>query len=71
MNKSRLPLTYTKYLKPYVLFLVTVWTVIVGASLWWNIYHVNQDIIEQGHEEALGAYNKDLVYRRWAAGHGG
>jgi Protein of unknown function (DUF3365) len=72
MNKSKLPLNQTKYLKPYVLFLVTVWTVIVGASLWWNIYyHVNQSIIEQGRAEALSAYNKDLVYRRWAAGHGG
>ena len=57
------------YSKRYVLILGAVWTTIIVASLGWNLYQVNHNSLEQA-TEVIGAVNKELVYRRWAAGHG-
>jgi PAS domain S-box-containing protein len=47
------------------------WTIALIALLAWNIWQ-NWDVtLRLVRAEALASYNKDLVYRRWAAGHGG
>ncbi len=61
----------TVSLRRYALLLAVVWTLLVGGSLLWNIHHERHEILELTRAEARGTYNKDLVYRRWAAGHGG
>ncbi len=58
-------------LRRYVLLLASIWTVLVGGSLFWNIRQDLLEIYELAIAEARGAFNKDLAYRRWASGHGG
>ncbi len=48
-----------------------IWSALVAASLLWNSYQARQTALELGSTEAELSYNKDLVYRLWAAGHGG
>jgi PAS domain S-box-containing protein len=52
-------------------WLMAGWTVLVAASLLWNIYEARRNAMELAYTEAQLSYNKDLVYRLWAAGHGG
>jgi signal transduction histidine kinase len=56
---------------PYIIVLAIVWTLLVSLSLGWNFVQSQRGIVELAKAEARGVYNKDLVYRRWAAGHGG
>jgi PAS domain S-box-containing protein len=48
-----------------------VWTALVAASLLWNLHQARQTALELASTQAQLSYNKDLVYRLWAAGHGG
>lgn len=54
----------------FILIIVTI-TLLIGSSLAWNIHKENQTAYELAKVEALGSYNKDLVFRRWASMHGG
>jgi len=47
------------------------WTVVVIASLTFNYYLDRQTIREYARIEAISNYRKDILYRRWATGHGG
>jgi signal transduction histidine kinase len=47
------------------------WTVVVGASLAWNLHLVGHAIERMAAVAARASFEKDLVYRRWNAGHGG
>jgi hypothetical protein len=47
------------------------WTIVIITLLVWNIVYTKQDILESARIEARTAYNKDIIYRRWNAGHGG
>ncbi|MCK4963977.1 MAG: DUF3365 domain-containing protein, partial [Dehalococcoidia bacterium] len=71
MNELKQIMVRTVSLRRYALLLAVVWTLLVGGSLLWNINHERQEVLELTRAEARGTYNKDLVYRRWAAGHGG
>jgi len=51
--------------------LISVWTLLLLLSLWNQIRVSEQGIMELAKLEAHGTYSKDLVYRRWAASHGG
>ena len=48
-----------------------VWTLLVAASLLWNVHQARQTALELASTEAQLSYNKDLAYRLWAASHGG
>jgi signal transduction histidine kinase len=48
-----------------------LWSVIVATSLAWNIHHEHRASQASAAAEARGVFNKDVVYRRWAATHGG
>jgi len=47
------------------------WTVFVVAVLSWNIYHHRRGTLEIARNHARACFEKDLVYRRWSAQHGG
>lgn len=47
------------------------WTILLGASLGWNIHNEHKAVINQARSEADGHFNKDIAYRRWAANQGG
>ncbi len=58
-------------LKVHILVLVGLWTILVGGVLAWTLFRHAAETFEAAHLEARSAFEKDLVYRRWAAGHGG
>lgn len=58
-------------LKHYVWLLAVVWTTVVAASLAWNLFQTEQETLEAARIQARVAYEKDVIYRRWNAGHGG
>ncbi|MCG8616026.1 MAG: PAS domain S-box protein, partial [Desulfobacterales bacterium] len=47
------------------------WIVLIFGFLAWEINGQNRSVIDFAMVEARASYNKDLVYRRWSAGHGG
>lgn len=62
---------YLYHLKLLALTLITAWVAIIIGFLVWEIYSEKRYAIEFARTEAIGSYNKDLVYRRWATLHGG
>lgn len=53
----------------YVVMLI--WAVLISASYYFN-WRQEKDLVRQmAITEARSSYNKDLVYRRWSAEHGG
>ena len=51
--------------------LVCAWIAIIGLSFTWNWYQVGKSAIIFAAAEARASHEKDLVYRRWSAQHGG
>lgn len=47
------------------------WTVFLFAWAVWQIMDENRQVLESAHIQAADSFEKDLVYRRWIAGHGG
>ncbi|MCD6395135.1 MAG: DUF3365 domain-containing protein [Planctomycetes bacterium] len=58
-------------LKAHILILMGLWTILVGGVLAWTLVCHAVGMFESARLEARSAFEKDLVYRRWAAGHGG
>ncbi len=58
-------------LKRYLLTLIIIWTLGVAVSLGLNIYQLRQSILDIARTNARTTYEKDLLYRRWVAMHGG
>lgn len=58
-------------LERYAWALAVVWTVIVAASLAWNVAKLKGDILEVARITARSAYEEDVIYRLWNAWHGG
>jgi PAS domain S-box-containing protein len=55
----------------YALLLVIAWSAAIAVSLVWNLLELRRNVNLQAQTEARTAFQKDLLYRRWAAGHGG
>lgn len=55
----------------YIRVLVVVWTVVVAISLIWHSFHTKQETLQIAQTQARATYEKDIIYRRWNAGHGG
>jgi len=47
------------------------WTLIISASLFWNVFQVKNEILETARIQARVAYEKDVIYRRWNTNHHG
>jgi len=56
---------------PYLLGAAAFWTAVIGSSLGWNIHLVGHTVERMAAVEARASFEKDLVYRRWNASHGG
>jgi hypothetical protein len=48
-----------------------LWTVLIGSVLLWSLFHKKYETEHVARIQARGAFQKDLVYRLWAASHGG
>ncbi len=55
----------------FFLALALFWTLAIAISLVRDINQQNINAYEAAKIQAIEALNKDLVYRRWVAGHGG
>jgi len=58
-------------IRRFVLATALFWTVVVVLSWWWNLRQSEQSLREMAVNQAVLSLDKDLVYRRWAALHGG
>lgn len=63
---SQIPL-----MKRYIAIVAIVWTAAVAASFVWNWFEVDAKTLEAARIQARSSFEKDVVYRRWNAGHGG
>ncbi|BCB27709.1 hypothetical protein SKTS_25950 [Sulfurimicrobium lacus] len=48
-----------------------VWSLLVGASLSWNLKQVENAALATATAAAQSAINKDISFRKWGASHGG
>ena len=55
----------------YIFIIFVVWTLTIIASLLWNIIEVKHSTMDNAVVQARVAFAKDILYRRWAAMHGG
>jgi signal transduction histidine kinase len=55
----------------YVWILAVMWAVAVAVSLVWNVVQIKHNTLEAARIQARSTYDKDIIYRRWNAGHGG
>ncbi|MET0048008.1 MAG: diguanylate cyclase [Sedimenticola sp.] len=51
--------------------LVFLWTLVIAISLGWILYEEHQKTLSNALTQARAAFEKDLLFRRWNAGHGG
>jgi hypothetical protein len=57
--------------KGYALTLAVLWTAVVALSLGWNVIQVKRNTLEAARIQAWATFEKDVIYRRWNAQHGG
>jgi len=58
-------------LATFAWILAVVWTLIITASLVWNVIQVRQNTLEAARIQSRAAFEKDVIYRRWNAERGG
>ena len=47
------------------------WTLLAGLALWWNLAREQEAIRHLALVAARASFEKDVLFRRWVAGHGG
>lgn len=60
-----------KNAKQYLFLIITVWTVIVWVSYYWNVSHEKEYMDTLAKKDAIANFNKDQAFRLWATEHGG
>jgi len=63
MEKSRI--------RRYVISVISVWTILLFSVMLWHMHAHSKDVFEIASNTAESSFEKDLVYRRWSASHGG
>ena len=58
-------------LKHYGWIVIGIWTLVAAASLGWNLLQDRNEDLRVARHIALTNYERDVLYRRWAAAHGG
>lgn len=56
---------------PIYFSLLIGWTLIFGISLYYNLTESQSELMTLAKQEAVTAYEKDILYRRWNTLHGG
>ncbi|MBE9528016.1 MAG: DUF3365 domain-containing protein [Proteobacteria bacterium] len=57
--------------RPLVMVVMAAWTLIIAASLVWNIHESGRRATERAHVQIEAAYEMNMSYRRWNNEHGG
>lgn len=60
-----------RFTKRYILLILVLWSGAVTGSLTWNILDIQNDIDTLAATQARAEFEKDILYREWAASHGG
>ena len=55
----------------YTILLAIGWTVVVGASLAWNVHVQRETAEEVAWSQARASFDRDLLFRQWNVMHGG
>jgi len=55
----------------YHILAVVTWTLLIAASVYWNISHDREQVIQLAKNTAKAYFKKDLALRLWASEHGG
>lgn len=58
-------------LRRFIWLLILFWTAAICVSVSWNLFQLNRSTEEMGRIQARAAFEKDVLYRRWNALHGG
>lgn len=58
-------------LKNLIYYIMLLWTLLILFSFYFHYNNVEDAVLQNALTEVRSSYNKDLVYRRWAAKHGG
>lgn len=58
-------------IRRHALFLTLIWTVAIACFFAWFYYLHDRNVLEIARAQARVAFEKDTLYRKWAAGHGG
>ena len=61
----------SKPIKRHALISSSVWTIVVVCSFAWSYSQQKINVLEIAKSEARIAFQKDTLYRKWAAKHGG
>lgn len=68
LKKKRFPRPHWEY---YALLAAFIWTLSLAASFAWNVHQGKRGTLEAAQVQARSLFRKDVMYRRWNAGHGG
>ena len=71
MDESKQSLSPDLPINRYAAVLAVFWTLILASSLVWNVIESKQNTLQGARIEARIAYERDVAYRNWNAGHGG
>jgi hypothetical protein len=71
MHADARKMTHSIPFRHYGLILVGVWTLVAAGSLAWNLLQRHNEDVTIARHIALTNYERDTLYRRWAAAHGG
>lgn len=58
-------------IKRNAIIMAVMWTLLLAASLAWNIQHQQREVLVNAHLQADAYINKDLSFRSWVTSHGG
>ena len=58
-------------IRPYMIVAAVVWTLYIGATTMFALQQSQRAITELAVSQARISFAKDVLYRRWVAGHGG
>ncbi len=58
-------------IKTWIGVMLAIWSTLMLASFLWNDQQVRTLIMEQAGSDLQASFHKDLIFRKWAAKHGG
>jgi len=71
VNNSQRDEIHPVKLNRYIITVAVVWTMVMVASLAWNLVQVKSNTLKIALDQVRVSSEKDIMYRHWNAGHGG
>ncbi len=71
MDRASIYNQYRLQVRKYFWVLAGLWTAIIVGSFFWNYSLNERTLFELAKTEAIVSFEKNVLYRKWNAGHGG